>query len=226
MNRYRSIFKLACVFAKLAAKADWKMQIDNLISLIQHPEPANQELLSQQSAGNHLVDMLQSWLTAGSTLDLADLTEILEGIVKRSKPGSQLHNQATKTFKDAWIAHNAPQDVASGQPTEQSPAKPATQQARRYPTIPPAVQQALKDLNILGADGKPLNTDGKLGPNTQRALNEFQRLHGIAAGTYDDQNLWSLVIQTAKAPAESQSSEPTQLAVPTNPIATTGVGTT
>ena len=53
-----------------------------------------------------------------------------------------------------------------------------------------ALQRLLYVMNYYGADGKPLEIDGKFGPNVERAVKKYQELNNLKITGICDQNMW------------------------------------
>lgn len=53
-----------------------------------------------------------------------------------------------------------------------------------------ALQRLLHAMNYYGADGKPLEIDGKFGPNVERAVKKYQKLNNLTITGICDQKMW------------------------------------
>jgi putative chitinase len=74
---------------------------------------------------------------------------------------------------------------------------------RRSDTL--GLQLILARLGYTGADGAPLRTDARFGPDTHHALCAFQRDHGLApSGALDEATLGTL-LRSARELADSGS---------------------
>jgi hypothetical protein len=80
--------------------------------------------------------------------------------------------------------------------------KQVARQQVKFPPIPKETQEALNALGYKGKDGKPLVIDGKLGPNTRFALDQYRaknknRIEKLPAGLRDGDALFLMIQRDA-----------------------------
>ena len=69
-----------------------------------------------------------------------------------------------------------------------------------------ALQRLLYVMNYYGADGKPLEIDGKFGPNVERAVKKYQELNNLKITGVCDQKMWNNMLggKTISMPAKKE----------------------
>lgn len=69
-----------------------------------------------------------------------------------------------------------------------------------------ALQRLLYVMNYYGADGKPLEIDGKFGPNVERAVKKYQELNNLTITGVCDQKMWNKMLggKTISMPAKEE----------------------
>ena len=69
-----------------------------------------------------------------------------------------------------------------------------------------ALQRLLYVMNYYGADGKPLEIDGKFGPNVERAVKKYQELNNLKIAGVCDQKMWNKMLggKTISMPAKKE----------------------
>jgi hypothetical protein len=137
-----------------------------------------------------------------------ELEDFLMKAQTKSKPWQtqQIAQQLAQQYAQ-FIQQLAQQNA---QFTQQPLQQQVAQKQVQFPTIPKETQEALNALGYKGKDGKPLVIDGKLGPNTQFALDQYRaknknRIEQLPAGLRDGDALFLMIQRDASGENKTEA---------------------